>query len=129
MAYEDFLRLSKRDRRVQRTTDLTDEVIAAVEASTMAASSEPLDGELDAKHAADCDPGRLDLSLRLPLGLAASRGQGRGRQERPCLVRDRDDDGGGAPVIRVLPITHTPPPNTADAIEIHAVTKARLGLD
>ncbi len=53
MAYEDFPRLSKRDRRVQRTTDLTDEVIVAVEASTMAANSEPLDGELDPKHAAD----------------------------------------------------------------------------
>ena len=53
MAYEDFLRLSKRDRRVQRTVDLTDEEIAAVEASTMAPGFEPLDAELDAKHAAD----------------------------------------------------------------------------
>ena len=53
MAYEDFLRLSKRDRRVQRTADLTDEEIAAVEASTMAPGFEPLDAELDAKHAAD----------------------------------------------------------------------------
>ena len=53
MAYEDFLRLSKRDRRVQRTADLTDEDIAAVEASEMPAGSEHLDAELDAKHAAD----------------------------------------------------------------------------
>ena len=53
MAYEDFLRLSKRDRRVQRTSDLTDEEIAAVEASKMASGSEHLDAELDAKHAAD----------------------------------------------------------------------------
>ena len=53
MAYEDFLRLSKRDRRVQRTIDLTDEEIAAVEASAMAPGVEPLDAELDAKHAAD----------------------------------------------------------------------------
>ena len=30
MAYEDFVRLSKRDRRVQRTVDLTDEDIAVV---------------------------------------------------------------------------------------------------
>jgi prevent-host-death family protein len=53
MAYEDFLRLSKRDRRVQRTADLTDEDIATVEASEMTVGSEPLDAELDAKHAAD----------------------------------------------------------------------------
>ncbi len=53
MAYQDFLRLSKRDRRVQRTADLTDEDIAAVEASEMPGGSEHLDAELDAKHAAD----------------------------------------------------------------------------
>ncbi len=35
MAYEDFVRLSKRDRRVQPTVDLTDAEIAAVEASEM----------------------------------------------------------------------------------------------
>jgi hypothetical protein len=35
----------------------------------------------------------------------------------------------GAQVVRVLPITHTPPASPADAIEIPAVTKARLGLD
>ena len=53
IAYKDFLRLSKRDRRVQRTADLTDEDIAAVEASEMPPGSEHLDAELDAKHAAD----------------------------------------------------------------------------
>ena len=30
---------------------------------------------------------------------------------------------------RVLPITHAPPADPADAIEIAAMTKARLGLD
>jgi len=35
MAYEDFVRLSKRDRRVQRTVDLSDAEIAAVEAAEM----------------------------------------------------------------------------------------------
>jgi prevent-host-death family protein len=51
MAYEDFVRLSKRDRRVQRTVDLTDAEIAAVEASEMT----PELGHLNvpAKHAAD----------------------------------------------------------------------------
>jgi prevent-host-death family protein len=51
MAYEDFLRLSKRDRRIQRTVDLTDVEIAAVEASEMTPEPDHLD--LPAKHAAD----------------------------------------------------------------------------
>ncbi|TIW17547.1 MAG: type II toxin-antitoxin system Phd/YefM family antitoxin [Mesorhizobium sp.] len=52
MAYEDFLRLSKRDRRVQRTVDLNEAEIAAIEASAMT----PETGQLNAspgKHAAD----------------------------------------------------------------------------
>jgi prevent-host-death family protein len=53
MAYEDFKRLSKRDRRAQRTADLSDAEIAAVEASEMAPGSEYLNAELDVKHAAD----------------------------------------------------------------------------
>jgi prevent-host-death family protein len=53
MAYEDFVRLSKRDRRVQRTTELSEAEIAAVEASEMALGHEHLNAELDAKHAAD----------------------------------------------------------------------------
>ena len=52
MAYEDFVRLSKRDRRVQRTADLSNDEIAAVERSEMAPGHEHLDGEL-APHAAD----------------------------------------------------------------------------
>ena len=35
----------------------------------------------------------------------------------------------GDPVVRVLPITHTPPANPADAIEIPAEVKSRLRLD
>jgi prevent-host-death family protein len=53
MAYADFVRLSKRDRRVQRTVDLTDEDIAAIEASEMAPGYEHLNAELDGKDAAD----------------------------------------------------------------------------
>jgi prevent-host-death family protein len=53
MAYEDFVRLSKRDRRVQRTADLSEAEIAAVEAAEMAPGAEHLNAELDAKHAAD----------------------------------------------------------------------------
>ncbi|MBN9583470.1 MAG: plasmid maintenance toxin (PemK-like), partial [Afipia sp.] len=49
---------------------------------------------------------------------------------RPCLVlaivMTTEE---GAPIVRVLPITHTPPANPADAIEIPADVKARLRLD
>jgi prevent-host-death family protein len=46
MAYEDFIRLSKRDRRVQRTTDLSEDEIAAVEKSEMASDHEHLNAEV-----------------------------------------------------------------------------------
>ena len=52
MAYEDFMRLSKRDRRVQLTSELTASEIAEVERSEMALGYEHLDDEL-APHAAD----------------------------------------------------------------------------
>jgi prevent-host-death family protein len=53
MAYEDFVRLSKRDRRVQLTSELSEEEIAAVEASEMEPGHEHLNAELVTKHAAD----------------------------------------------------------------------------
>jgi prevent-host-death family protein len=46
MAYEDFVRLSKRDRRVQWTADLTEEEIVSVERSEMAPGHEHLNAEL-----------------------------------------------------------------------------------
>ena len=51
MAYEDFVRLRKRDRRVQRTVDLTEAEIAAIQASEM--TPEPDHFDSSAKHAAD----------------------------------------------------------------------------
>jgi hypothetical protein len=36
---------------------------------------------------------------------------------------------GDHPIVRVLPVTHTPPSNAADALEIPAATKRRFGLD
>ena len=51
MAYEDFVRLSKRGRLVQRTAELSDAEIAAVEAAEM--TPEPERVNLSAKHAAD----------------------------------------------------------------------------
>jgi hypothetical protein len=53
-----------------------------------------------------------------------------GDKDRPvlvlALVETLDD---GAAVIRVLPITHAPPKDESDAIEIPALVKHRLGLD
>jgi hypothetical protein len=59
----------------------------------------------------------------------ARRGCVEGVKDRPCavvLVVLRD---GRQPIVRVLPVTHSPPSNTADALEIPAATKERLGLD
>ena len=53
MAYEDFVRLSKRDRRVQRTIDLSEAEIAAVEDAEMTPDPGHLSSAPDAKHAAD----------------------------------------------------------------------------
>jgi prevent-host-death family protein len=52
LAYEDFVRLSKRDRRVQRTADLSEDEIAAVENSEMTSDHAYLNAEL-APNAAD----------------------------------------------------------------------------
>jgi len=57
-------------------------------------------------------------------------GREEGDKDRPCLVlalvATLED---GTPVVRVLPITHTPPSVAAEAIELPAATKRRLGLD
>lgn len=51
MAYEDFMRLSKWDRRAELTADLTEDEVAAVERSRMAPGHEHLDAEME-PHAA-----------------------------------------------------------------------------
>ena len=53
IAYKDFVRLSRRDRRVERTIDLSEAEIAAVERSEMPAGYEHLNAELGPKNAAD----------------------------------------------------------------------------
>lgn len=53
MAYEDFVRLAKRDRRVQLTADLSEADISAIEKSEMAPGHEHLNALLDDAHAAD----------------------------------------------------------------------------
>lgn len=53
LAYEDYLRLSRRDRRVEATADLSDDDLAAVEKSEMEPGFDHLNTELlTDKHAA-----------------------------------------------------------------------------
>ena len=49
LSYDEYERLRARDRRTVRAEDLTDEDIAALEASEMAPGYEHLDAELEAK--------------------------------------------------------------------------------
>lgn len=59
----------------------------------------------------------------------AREGREEGVKDRPCaivLVLLREGD---APIVRVLPVTHSAPADSADALEIPLPTKQRLGLD
>jgi hypothetical protein len=56
-------------------------------------------------------------------------GRVEGTKDRPRAVVMSVVDDEGEQEILVLPITHTPPANPADAVEIPAETKNRLGLD
>ncbi|AHK04605.1 hypothetical protein X971_4766 [Agrobacterium tumefaciens LBA4213 (Ach5)] len=54
IAYEDYMRLAKRDRRVELSTTLGDDDLAATEASQMEPGLEHLNAELlRYKHSAD----------------------------------------------------------------------------
>lgn len=57
-------------------------------------------------------------------------GREEGDKDRPAvvlaIVAMLED---GTPAVRVLPITHSPPSDPHDAIEIPPATKRRLGLD
>lgn len=56
-------------------------------------------------------------------------GRDEGTKDRPCAIVMAVIDEDGDKEVWVLPITHTPPVNAADAIEIPTLTKNRLGLD
>jgi hypothetical protein len=57
-------------------------------------------------------------------------GRDEGRKNRPCvIVVAAESDKDGAIIIRVVPVTHTPPDNSAAGIELPAVVKRHLGLD
>lgn len=59
----------------------------------------------------------------------AVRGVEEGSKDRPCAIVMMVQDENGEDVVTVLPITHTPPHDPADALEIPSETKRRLGLD
>ncbi len=74
---------------------------------------------------------RPGLVIRYSYLWAREHHQGReeGIKDRPCavLLATRNDDGDLRVI--VLPITHTPPHNPENAIQIPASTGRRLGLD
>jgi hypothetical protein len=56
-------------------------------------------------------------------------GKEEGIKDRPCAIVLMLTDEDGDRVITVLPITHSPPANPAEAVEIPTESKQRLGLD
>lgn len=56
-------------------------------------------------------------------------GQEEGSKDRPCAVVLAIQDEDNRTRVYALPITHSPPAADADAVEIPAAVKARLGLD
>jgi hypothetical protein len=59
----------------------------------------------------------------------AREGREEGTKDRPCAIVLVVLREGRHPIVRVLPVTHTPPNDPADALEIPRGTKERLGLD
>lgn len=56
-------------------------------------------------------------------------GREEGVKDRPCAIVLVVTDEDGDRRVLALPITHTPPRDPLDAIELPAATKRRLGLD
>ena len=52
-----------------------------------------------------------------------------GVKHRPCVIVIAANDQIGKKLVTVVPVTHTPPRRSEEAVEIPAATKQRLGLD
>jgi len=52
-----------------------------------------------------------------------------GRKTRPCAIVAACQVIEAHEIVTVMPVTHTPPSDPADAVEIPAALKAHLGLD
>lgn len=59
----------------------------------------------------------------------ANRGRAEGAKDRPCAIVLAITRNGATTRVLLAPITHTPPDNPGDAIEIPPRVKAALGLD
>ena len=59
----------------------------------------------------------------------AEAGWEEGTKDRPCVVVVSAEDAEGETLVRVAPITHGPPIEAAETVEIPQVTRERLGLD
>lgn len=57
------------------------------------------------------------------------RGTEEGAKDRPCAIVAARQIIEGREVVTVVPITHTPPTDPADAVEIPPALKSHLGLD
>jgi hypothetical protein len=57
------------------------------------------------------------------------RGQEEGGKDRPCVIALTTPAAEGQTLVTVLPITHAPPGDPEEAVEIPLATKQRLGLD
>ncbi len=55
--------------------------------------------------------------------------QEEGSKDRPCAIILTAENKAGDTVVTVLPITHSPPAEENDAVEIPVAVKQRLGLD
>jgi hypothetical protein len=58
-----------------------------------------------------------------------AKGAEEGRKTRPCAIVAARQVIEGHEVVTVVPVTHSPPADPRDAIEIPAAIKAHLGLD
>lgn len=57
------------------------------------------------------------------------RGLEEGSKDRPCAILLSVKSEDGEQIVTVLPVTHSPPQNPDQAVEIPSATKRRLGLD
>lgn len=59
----------------------------------------------------------------------SERGQEEGLKDRPCAIVLARQTLLGKVIVTVVPITHTPPTDPAEAIELPPIIKTQLGLD
>ncbi|NBC14280.1 MAG: hypothetical protein GVY09_13260 [Gammaproteobacteria bacterium] len=71
----------------------------------------------------------LVISYSYLLAEEHERGQEEGVKDRPCTVVVARQSLQGQALVTVLPITHTPPSDPTEALEIPPPVKAMLGLD